>query len=156
VSTQPHIQWLSGALSLGIKWPGHEADHWPTSSTKFKEWMELYFHSPICCHGVVLSLKRKHRGNFTFAFYDVTRKYSLSLWCRHKITAKFNIFTYISGEKPGQYQEVLGHQLARLLPNGSLLIEAVAQEDEGHYMCEASNGIGVGLSAVVQLTVQGT
>jgi hypothetical protein len=27
VSTQPHIQWLSGALSLGIKWPGHEADH---------------------------------------------------------------------------------------------------------------------------------
>ncbi|XP_023706889.1 Down syndrome cell adhesion molecule-like protein Dscam2 isoform X2 [Cryptotermes secundus] len=59
-----------------------------------------------------------------------------------------------SGEKPGQYQDVLGHQLARLLPNGSLLIEAVAQEDEGHYMCEASNGIGVGLSAVVQLTVQ--
>jgi hypothetical protein len=62
---------------------------------------------------------------------------------------------FISGEKPGQYQEVLGHQLARLLPNGSLLIESVAQEDEGHYMCEASNGIGVGLSAVVQLTVQG-
>ncbi|XP_021939407.1 Down syndrome cell adhesion molecule-like protein Dscam2 isoform X3 [Zootermopsis nevadensis] len=59
-----------------------------------------------------------------------------------------------SGEKPGQYQEVLGHQLARLLPNGSLLIESVAQEDEGHYMCEASNGIGVGLSAVVKLTVQ--
>ncbi|PSN53675.1 Down syndrome cell adhesion molecule-like protein Dscam2 [Blattella germanica] len=59
-----------------------------------------------------------------------------------------------SGEKPGQYQEVLGHQLARLLPNGSLLIEAVSQEDEGYYMCEASNGIGVGLSAVVQLTVQ--
>lgn len=50
---------------------------------------------------------------------------------------------------------MLGHQLARLLPNGSLLIESVAQEDEGHYMCEASNGIGVGLSAVVHLTVQG-
>jgi hypothetical protein len=63
-----------------------------------------------------------------------------------------NIF---SGEKPGQYQDVLGHQLARLLPNGSLLIESVAQEEEGQYMCEASNGIGVGLSAVVQLTVQG-
>jgi hypothetical protein len=42
-----------------------------------------------------------------------------------------------------------------LLPNGSLLIESVAQEDEGHYMCEASNGIGAGQSAVVQLTVQG-
>jgi hypothetical protein len=25
--TQPPIQWISGALSLGIKRPGHEADH---------------------------------------------------------------------------------------------------------------------------------
>jgi hypothetical protein len=76
--------------------------------------------------------------------------------CHHCTKTKIILSCkYISGEKPGQYQDVLGHQLARLLPNGSLLIEAVAQEDEGHYMCEASNGIGVGLSAVVQLTVQG-
>jgi hypothetical protein len=27
--TQPAIQWVSGALFLGVKWPGHEADHLP-------------------------------------------------------------------------------------------------------------------------------
>nr|CAD7426255.1 unnamed protein product [Timema monikensis] len=64
-----------------------------------------------------------------------------------------------SGQTPGHYHELSTHQLkqqsggAHLLPNGSLLLETVAQEDEGHYLCEASNGIGVGLSAVVQLTV---
>jgi hypothetical protein len=25
--TQPPIQWVPGALSLGVKWPGREADH---------------------------------------------------------------------------------------------------------------------------------
>ncbi|CAG2059903.1 unnamed protein product, partial [Timema podura] len=65
----------------------------------------------------------------------------------------------VEGQTPGHYHELSTHQLkqqsggAHLLPNGSLLLETVAQEDEGHYLCEASNGIGVGLSAVVQLTV---
>jgi hypothetical protein len=27
--TQPPIQWVPGALSLGVKQPGHEADHSP-------------------------------------------------------------------------------------------------------------------------------
>jgi hypothetical protein len=27
--TQPPIQWVPGALSLGVKWPRHEADHSP-------------------------------------------------------------------------------------------------------------------------------
>jgi hypothetical protein len=30
--TQPPIQWVPGALSLGVKWPGREADHPPPSS----------------------------------------------------------------------------------------------------------------------------
>jgi hypothetical protein len=34
--TQPHIQWVLGALSLGIKWPGHEAHHSPPSSAEVK------------------------------------------------------------------------------------------------------------------------
>jgi hypothetical protein len=25
--TQPPIQWVPGALSVGVKWPGREADH---------------------------------------------------------------------------------------------------------------------------------
>jgi hypothetical protein len=34
--TQPPVQWVPGALSLGVKRPGLEADHSPPSSTKFK------------------------------------------------------------------------------------------------------------------------
>jgi hypothetical protein len=44
--TQPPIQWVPGALSLGVKRPGHEADHSPPSSADVKEWVELYLHSP--------------------------------------------------------------------------------------------------------------
>jgi hypothetical protein len=35
--TQPPIQWIQWALSLGIKRPGSEADHSPTSSVEVKE-----------------------------------------------------------------------------------------------------------------------
>jgi hypothetical protein len=53
--TQPPIQWVPGVLSLGVKWPCCEADHSPPSSAKVKGWVELYLHSPIRLHGVVLS-----------------------------------------------------------------------------------------------------
>jgi hypothetical protein len=35
-----------GALSLGVKWPGREANHSPPSSAEVKECVELYVHSP--------------------------------------------------------------------------------------------------------------
>jgi hypothetical protein len=44
--TQPPIQWIPGALSLGIKRPGRETDHSPPSSAEVKECVELYLHSP--------------------------------------------------------------------------------------------------------------
>jgi hypothetical protein len=34
--TQPPVQWVLGALSWGVKQPGHEADHSPLSSAKVK------------------------------------------------------------------------------------------------------------------------
>jgi hypothetical protein len=34
--TQPHIQWVPGALSLGVRQPGREADHSPPSSAEVK------------------------------------------------------------------------------------------------------------------------
>jgi hypothetical protein len=37
--TQPPIQWVLGAISLGVKWQG----------------MKLYLHSPIYLHGMMLS-----------------------------------------------------------------------------------------------------
>jgi hypothetical protein len=52
---QSPIQRVPGALSLGVKRAGHEADHSPPSRSEVKECVELYLHSPICLHGVVLS-----------------------------------------------------------------------------------------------------
>jgi hypothetical protein len=34
--TEPPIQWVSGSLSLGVKWPGCEADYSPPSSAEVK------------------------------------------------------------------------------------------------------------------------
>jgi hypothetical protein len=46
VPTQPPTQWVAGALSLGVKRPGYEADHSPPSSAEVKECVDLYLHSP--------------------------------------------------------------------------------------------------------------
>jgi hypothetical protein len=53
--TQPPIQWVPGALFPGCKRPGREAGHSPPSSAEVKECVEIYLHSPIRLHGVVLS-----------------------------------------------------------------------------------------------------
>jgi hypothetical protein len=50
--TQPPIQWVPGALSSEVKRPGREADHSPPTS---QENVDLYIHSPIHLHGVMLN-----------------------------------------------------------------------------------------------------
>jgi hypothetical protein len=62
--TRPPIQWVPGALSLGVKWMGCEADRSPPFSAEVKEYMEPYIHFPHMpsWHGAQL----KHRDNFTF------------------------------------------------------------------------------------------
>jgi hypothetical protein len=52
--TQSPIQWAQGLLSKGVKRPEREADHTPTQVPRSRM-VELYLHSPIRCHGVVLS-----------------------------------------------------------------------------------------------------
>jgi hypothetical protein len=44
-STQPPIQRVPGALSLGVKWPGPEADHSSPTSAKIKK-MWIYTSTP--------------------------------------------------------------------------------------------------------------
>jgi hypothetical protein len=53
--TQPPIQWVPGALSLGIKWPGREADHSPQSNAEVKNAWSYTSAPPVHLHGVVLS-----------------------------------------------------------------------------------------------------
>jgi hypothetical protein len=56
------------ALSLGVKRPGREADHSPSSSAEVKECVELYLHSPnmLSWHGAELKKHRDLTFNFTF------------------------------------------------------------------------------------------
>jgi len=44
-----------GLFPLGVKQPRYEADHSPQSIAKVTECMELYLHTPVHLHGVVLS-----------------------------------------------------------------------------------------------------
>jgi hypothetical protein len=44
--TQPPIQWVQGALSVGIKRAGREADHSHPFNVRDQECMEPYLHSP--------------------------------------------------------------------------------------------------------------
>jgi hypothetical protein len=53
--TQPPIQWVPGALTLGVKRLGREADHSPPSSAKDKNVWSYTSTPSICLHGVVLS-----------------------------------------------------------------------------------------------------
>jgi hypothetical protein len=52
---QPPNQRVSEVLSLGVKQPWCEADHSPLASAEIKECVELYLHSPMRLHGVVVS-----------------------------------------------------------------------------------------------------
>jgi hypothetical protein len=63
VPTQTPIQWVPGALSLGVKRPGREADHSPPSSAEVKECVEDNSTLPIW-----RSAQLMHRDNFTFTF----------------------------------------------------------------------------------------
>jgi hypothetical protein len=53
--TQPPIQWVTDALSLGVKRPGREADHSPPSIAEVKNAWSYTSTPPLRFHGIVLS-----------------------------------------------------------------------------------------------------
>jgi hypothetical protein len=60
----------TGALSLGVKWPGREADHSPSSSAEVKEFVELYIHYSSTPSWRDVQLKHRYKFTFTFTFID--------------------------------------------------------------------------------------
>jgi hypothetical protein len=71
---QPPAQWVAGALSPGVKWPGNEANHAPPSSAEVRKAWSYTFTPPyifmmwcliIYYHGLII----KHRNNFNFYIY---------------------------------------------------------------------------------------
>jgi hypothetical protein len=54
-STQPPIQWVTGAVALVVKWPGCEADYSPPSSAEVKNAWSYTATPQICLHDMVLN-----------------------------------------------------------------------------------------------------
>ncbi|GFY40217.1 down syndrome cell adhesion molecule homolog [Trichonephila inaurata madagascariensis] len=54
---------------------------------------------------------------------------------------------------PRDYKTIISNSHIHALENGSLMIREAEQNDAGFYLCQATNGIGSGLSKVVELTV---
>jgi hypothetical protein len=51
--TQPPIQWVRGALFLGVKQPGREADRSPPPSAEVNNAWCYTSGPPLCLHGLV-------------------------------------------------------------------------------------------------------
>lgn len=60
------------------------------------------------------------------------------------------------GDTPGEYKEFLFEPNVSLYPNGSLMFTRIGKESESHYLCEARNTIGSGVSKLIFLKVNGT
>jgi len=53
------------------------------------------------------------------------------------------------------YRDLKGSAPGMRVEDGQLVIDAIPKQAEGYYLCEASNNIGAGLSAVIYISVQG-
>jgi hypothetical protein len=75
--SQPPIQWVPGALSLGVEQLGSEVCHSPPCSAEVKNAWSCIFTPPLRLHGVVLSLK-KAQGQlyFTLLFFTVLQMFA--------------------------------------------------------------------------------
>lgn len=58
------------------------------------------------------------------------------------------------GSTPNDYRDIRSNNYVRI-EDGTLSIGNIQKSSEGYYLCEASNGIGAGLSAVIYVSVQG-
>jgi hypothetical protein len=63
-----------------------------------------------------------------------------------------NIFDL--GVSPGDYKDFKPNNPDIKVEDGTLTINNIQKTNEGYYLCEAVNGIGSGLSAVIQISVQ--
>ncbi|XP_046664865.1 Down syndrome cell adhesion molecule-like protein Dscam2 isoform X42 [Homalodisca vitripennis] len=59
-----------------------------------------------------------------------------------------------SGDSPGDYKDLKPNNPDIRVEDGTLLINNIQKTNEGYYLCEAVNGIGSGLSAVIMISVQ--
>jgi hypothetical protein len=104
--TQPPLQWVPGALYLGVKRPVREADHSPLSSAEVKNaWRYTstppYFFTAWCLV--------KNRDNFTFTYIGV-RKHMRVSTCK-QWRWEDNIDMIIIGRYEANWTEIMIIQL---------------------------------------------
>ncbi|VEN53580.1 unnamed protein product [Callosobruchus maculatus] len=59
-----------------------------------------------------------------------------------------------TGVSPGDYRDFKPNNPDIKVEDGTLMINNIQKTNEGYYLCEANNGIGSGLSAVILISVQ--
>lgn len=59
------------------------------------------------------------------------------------------------GPTPGEYKDFLYEPSVQLFPNGTIYFKKISKESQGHFLCEAKNNIGSGVSKVIFLKVNG-
>lgn len=59
------------------------------------------------------------------------------------------------GPTPGEYKDFLYEPSIQLFPNGTIYFKKITKESQGHFLCEAKNNIGSGVSKVIFLKVNG-
>jgi hypothetical protein len=74
--TQSLIQWVPGALSLGVKRPGREADHSPPSGAEVKN---AWSYTSTPQYAFIVWCLVKHKDNFTFYLLLSQREVNFSL-----------------------------------------------------------------------------
>lgn len=62
---------------------------------------------------------------------------------------------HLVGDTPGDYTDLKLSNPDISVEDGTLSINNIQKTNEGYYLCEAVNGIGSGLSAVILISVQG-
>jgi hypothetical protein len=93
-STQPPLQWVQDALSLGAKRPEHETEHLLPSSAEVKECMEFFLHSPNTLSWRGAQLKN-HRDKFIYLLFRIgfykahICKVNLSIQCAAKLNVMY-------------------------------------------------------------------
>ena len=60
---------------------------------------------------------------------------------------------FSSSDASSDFKPISSSPHVRVQQNGSLIIHNTQKADGGFYLCQASNGVGPGLSKVVQLSV---
>lgn len=76
----------------------------------------------------------------------------------NKLKILFTNDIYFTGNSPGDYKDIKDLKPGSdeiKVDEGTLSIHNIQKTHEGHYLCEAVNGIGSGLSAVITISVQG-